>query len=292
VTDTMPAVQSPQPRREVAVAKPDMLAFGTIAEVMRFAETIQRADGMIPKHMIGNPGKIVATVMAGHELGVGPMASLRAFHVVEGKPCADYSFWVARLKAAGYRLEWPERSMERCTLKMTSPDGSTATETWDKARAVTAGLWGKAGPWKNHPQTMLSARCVTSLGRAFAAEVMFGCYETSEADEIIRDAELVQAEGGTPQAGSVTDRVAAVVGAAVDAEARAIESRARECSDMAKALGYTRDSMFGLMDSLAIPRSRLSEMSRDQLDRIAEALDEVAKKGAAVDADREPGVDA
>lgn len=288
----MPTVQSPQ-RREVAVAKPDLLTFGTIAEVMRFAETIQRADGMIPKHMIGNPGKIVATVMAGHELGVGPMASLRAFHVVEGKPCADYSFWVARLKAAGYRLEWPERSMERCTLKMTAPDGSTAQETWDKARAVTAGLWGKNGPWKNHPQTMLSARCVTSLGRAFAAEVMFGCYETSEADEIVKEAELVNAEGTAPVAGTVTERVAAVVGNAVDAEAKAIEARARECADMAKALGYTREGMFELLDSLQIPRGRLAELSRDQLDRVAEVLDEVAKQQREEVAaeNREPGAD-
>ncbi len=293
MTDTMPAVQSPQPRREVAVAKPDLLAFGTIAEVMKFAEMIQHAEGAIPKHMLGKPGKIVATVMAGHELGVGPMASLRAFHVVEGKPTADYSFWVARLKAAGYRLRWLEKSPERVSLQLVDPDGSeSAPEVWDKARAVTAGLWGKAGPWRNYPQTMLAARAVTSAGRSFAAEVMFGCYETSEADEIVKDAELVQAEGGAPQPGTVAERVAAVVGTAVDNETKAIEAKARECADMAKALGYTRDGMFELLDKLQIPRGRLAEMTRDQLERVAEALDQAAKQGQETTSeDREPGAD-
>jgi hypothetical protein len=292
VTETAIVPAANKPQALATRPKADMLQFATIAEVMRFAELIQRAEGAIPKHCLGNPGKILATVMAGHELGVGPMASLRAFHVVEGKPTADYSFWVARLKAAGYRVEWPERSMERVTLKLTAPDGSSAIETWDKARAITAGLWGRNGPWKNHPQTMLSARCVTSLGRAFAGEVMFGCYEHDEAEEIIKEATLVEAEGEAPKAGSVVERVAAVVGTAVDAEAKAIESRAKECADMAKALGLSRDDVFGLMEELHIPKARISELSRAQLDLLAERLDaEASRRTTGAEAEREPGSD-
>lgn len=274
---TIPAVAS---NRAVTAraARPDLMHFGTIAEVMKFAEMIQHAEGAIPKHCIGKPGKILATVMAGHELGVGPMASLRAFHVVEGKPTADYSFWVARLKAAGYRIEWPERSAERVTLKLTAPDGSTATETWDKARAITAGLWNGKDNWKKYPMAMLSARCVTSLGRAFAGEVMFGCYEHDEADEIIKEANLVQAEGGVPQAGPVQDRVAAVVGASIDAESKAREAKATECANMAKALGLGRDDVFALMDELQIPRGRISELTREQMDVLAERLDRIAQE--------------
>ncbi|MBL8739170.1 MAG: hypothetical protein JNL12_22275 [Planctomycetes bacterium] len=278
MTDTLPAsVPATTAAKPQMVAtrptKADLLQFGTIAEVMKFAEMIQHAEGAIPKHCIAKPGKILATVMAGHELGVGPMASLRAFHVVEGKPTADYSFWVARLKAAGYRVEWPERSQERVTLKLTAPDGSSATETWDKARAITAGLWNGKDNWKKYPMAMLSARCVTSLGRAFAGEVMFGCYEHDEADEILKEADVVAIEG-VPQKGTVAERVAAVTGAAIDAEAKAREAKASECANMAKALGLTREQVFALMTEIGAQPGRISELSREHLDALAEKLDE------------------
>lgn len=290
VPDTVPAtVQATKPQA-VAIRQPkaDLLQFGTIAEVMKFAEMIQHAEGAIPKHCLAKPGKILATVMAGHELGVGPMASLRAFHVVEGKPTADYSFWIARLKAAGYRVEWPERSQERVTLKLTAPDGSSATETWDKARAVTAGLWNGKDTWKKYPMTMLSARAVTSLGRAFAGEVMYGCYEHDEADEIMREAEVVSVEG-VPQKGTVAERVAAVTGAAIDAEAKARESRASECANMAKALGLSRDEVYALMKEVGAQPGRISEMSTEHLDAMAERLDEMARAGKAVEQESSGG---
>lgn len=287
-TDNVPATATKPQAVAVRQPKADLLQFGTIAEVMQFAEMIQHAEGAIPKHCLRQPGKIVATVMAGHELGVGPMASLRAFHVVEGKPTADYSFWVARLKAAGYRLEWLERSQEKVTLRLIAPDGTSATETWDKARAITAGLWGR-NTWKSYPQAMLSARCVTSLGRAFAGEVMFGCYETDEAEEIVSDAEVASVTTA-PVVGTVADRIASAAGGAIHDEARAIEARAKECADMAKALGLSRDDVFGIMDELQVPRKRISELSRDQLDQLAERLDAEAKlrDGAGGEALQEP----
>lgn len=281
MTETVPmTVPAPAQPRAVAprAAKPDLLQFGTIAEVMKFAEMIQHAEGAIPKHCLGKPGKIVATVMAGHELGVGPMASLGAFHVVEGRPTAHYSFWVARLKASGYRLDWIERTQERVTLKLTAPDGSSATETWDKARAITAGLWNSKDPWKKYPMTMLSARCVTSLGRAFAGEVMYGCYDLDEADEIVREASFTESTPASSAA--VVDRVAAATGASIDADAKAREARAAECANMAKALGLGRDDVFGLMDRLQIPRGRISELSREHLDLLADSLDQIAREGS------------
>ncbi len=291
----MPATVSPS-RLNGAVAhrqpQRDVLQFGTLADVMQFAEMIQNAEGAIPKRMLRNPGMIVATVMAGHELGIGPMASLRAFHVVEGKPTADYSFWVARLKAAGYRLKWLERSPERVTLQLVDPDGTeSAPETWDKDRAVTAGLWNKAGPWKLYPQTMLTARAVTSAGRAFAAEVMFGCYETDEADEIVQLAEAtIRAE---ESAATSAQRAVVAAGGTVTEENAAIEAKARDCAAMLKALGMQRADLFGILAELKIEhteKTRISELPKDALDQLAERLDAEAelRRGGASDGEQEP----
>ena len=280
MTDTTPVPVSADKATPSAVAvrqprRGDFLPM-SMEEAIRFAETVQRADGMIPKAYLNNPGKILACVLAGQELGVGAMASLRAFHVVEGKPCADYTFWIARLKASGYRVEWLERTDERVTLKLTAPDGSMHQETWDKARAIRAGLWNGKDPWKKYPQTMLSARCVTSAGRAFAGEVMFGCYEMDEADEIIKE---IRAERVDEIASGATaaQRVAAAAGSAISDQAAETERRAKGCADMARALGLSRDDVFGIMDELEIPRGRISELNGEQLEQLAERLDEEAR---------------
>jgi hypothetical protein len=155
----------------------------TLDGMLQVANALQKAEGLIPKHYLGNPGKILAAILTGKELGIGPMEAMRSFHVVEGKPVADYSFWVSRLLKAGYSVEWKDCGPESATLLLTSPSGKQHLETWNKDRATRAGLWGR-NTWKQYSETMLKARCVTSAGRSFAADVMSGCYETDEAEEL------------------------------------------------------------------------------------------------------------
>lgn len=170
---------------EIAVAGGDSLD-----GMMRIAEALQKAEGLIPRHYLGNPGKILAAILTGKELGIGPMEAMRSFHVVEGRAVADYSFWVSRLLKAGYSVEWKGCGPESATLLLTSPNGKQHEETWNKERATRAGLWGR-NTWKSYPETMLKARCVTSAGRAFAADVMASCYETDEAEELRADVRVV-----------------------------------------------------------------------------------------------------
>lgn len=243
---------------------------------MQFAQAVVKADGMIPRAYLGNPGKILACVLAGQELGVGPMASLRAFHIVEGKPVASYDFWIARLRAAGYRVEWPQLTTEAVTLRLTSPNGETHVETWDKARAQAAGLWGGKDPWKRYPQTMLQARCVATAGRAFAGEVMFGCYEQDEMDELAgrRPPQPEQSAPPTPAPTTAAERIAAAVGGTVEAVTIAPEvaELAKQVAEGAKALHYTRDSFNSLMDRVSVPRQRLTQCSVEQLETLLDAL--------------------
>lgn len=171
------------PRHEMAAP---MTHEGEIGHMIRLAETLAKARGIVPDYLQGNPGNIVAVLLTGRELGLSPMASLRGLHLVKGKVGLDYSTMVALLRRHGYRIEWPESGPERVTLQLTHPDGSEHVETWDKARAKTAGLWGQRGPWSSYPETMLRARCVSSAGRAFAGDVLAGVYSTEEAREIAR----------------------------------------------------------------------------------------------------------
>lgn len=264
--------EQPIVRQQAAVpARRSPIEFSTLAEVVEFAKVIQHADGMIPKAFVGNPGKIVAAVMHGMGLGVDPMSSLTAFYVVEGKPTASYNFWIARLKASGYRVEWPESGSERVTLRLTAPDGSVATETWDKERAVRAGLWG-SNTWKKYPETMLAARCVTSLGRRFAAEVMVGGQTPDEAEEVA-SADFRDVTSRPEVVAAAADRVAAAIGATPpDDSAIQVEALARDAADMAKGQGMTRDELYQLMRTLEIEPARLSTLSMEQLRKLHNAI--------------------
>lgn len=240
----------------------------TINDATTFAAAVAKADGMIPRAYLGNPGKILACVLAGQELGVGPMASLRAFHIVEGKPVASYDFWIARLRAAGYRVEWPQLTTEAVTLRLTSPAGEVHVETWDKARAQAAGLWGGKDPWRKYPQTMLQARCVATAGRAFAGEVMFGCYEQDEMHELARE----------PQAAPVAQapaepKPALITATPADPEAVEVANLARRIADRCKAAGVKRDELFALMREQEITRQRLSECTLVELQQIEGAIE-------------------
>ena len=272
----LPAVQASTP---ALVRHRGAVAALSIPEAMQFAEAVAKADGMIPRAYLGNPGKILACVLAGQELGVGPMASLRAFHIVEGKPVASYDFWIARLRAAGYRVEWPELSTERVTLRLTSPAGETHTETWDKARATAAGLWNGKDPWRKYPQTMLQARCVATAGRAFAGEVMFGCYEQDEMAEVAREP---QAAPQAPAPQTAVERVAAAVVQATDAVTidPEVATLAKRVGDLAKNLGYTREAFYEFLAKRDLPAQRLTSFTVAQLEAMLEDLAIQAEEAA------------
>jgi len=271
VTD-LPVVQAAAP---ALVRHRGAVAALSIPEAMQFAEAVAKADGMIPRAYLGNPGKILACVLAGQELGVGPMASLRAFHIVEGKPCAAADFWVARLRAAGYRLDWITRENECVSLRLTAPDGSSITETWDKPKAVAAGLWNGKDNWRKYPQAMLSARCITSAGRALAGEVMFGCYELDEADEIAgrrQPAPAAAPQAPAPQ--TAAERVAAAIGGSVEAVTidPEVAALAKRVGDLAKNLGYSREAFFAFLAQRDLPAQRLTSFTVAQLEAMLEDL--------------------
>lgn len=190
----------------VAASSTDVLA--AVPQMMELARMLKGASGLIPEHL-RTEGQILATILAGRELGLGPMASMRGLHVVKGKVGADYSLWVALLKRSGYRVEWIESTAEKVVLKLTDPKGAVHVEKWDKARAQAAGLWNQGQGWQRYPETMLRARAVTSAGRAFAAEVMSGSYSLDELDEIQGNKPAAPAQ---PVTG--TDRLTAKLAAA------------------------------------------------------------------------------
>ena len=156
----------------------------TLQEMIELATQLGDAGDFVPQHF-RTKGQVLAAIMTGQELGLGPMASLRGLHSIRGKVGMNYEVMIGLLKRAGYRVEWLVKTATSAQLKLTAPDGTEHVEVFDKARAEAAKLMD-GEMYKKYPEAMLTARCVSSACRAFAGEVLSGCYVEGELEEAER----------------------------------------------------------------------------------------------------------
>lgn len=134
----------------------------------------------------GNPDAVLATVLAGREFGMPAIASLRAFHVVDGKPtlAADtIRALVLRSGAAEY-FRCTERSATRATFatKRKGEPEMTLTFTIEEGRIAwpkDEAAWTKSG-WGKNPADMLVARAGAKLARLVYPDVVYGIFAPEE----------------------------------------------------------------------------------------------------------------
>jgi len=133
----------------------------------------------VPGALRNRPEAVLACVLYGQELGLGPMQSLAQIHVIDGRPAAAPELMRGMIVRAGHRLDITSTD-EACTITGTRADNaSTATVTWTMADAQRAGLTGK-GAWKTYPSAMLLARATSALARMLFADVIAGLSYTPE----------------------------------------------------------------------------------------------------------------
>lgn len=164
-------------------------------------------SGFLPK-ALNTPEKAVAVILAGRELGIGPMLALRSIHIIEGKPVVAADLQLARFKADGGRAVFPELTAETAVLQLRHPNGDEHTETFTIVDARAAQLLNKDN-WKKFPKAMLRSRVITAGLKSIGYEPTCGVYDTDEADhfrpaspatasstaEVVVEAEVVDADG-------------------------------------------------------------------------------------------------
>ena len=114
-------------------------------------EAISRTD-FVPKALKGNTHAILACVLAGRELGMGPMEALRTIDMIDGKPHPSAEWMVGRVFDAGHVIAAVEQTAEECTVEGTRyRDGDVAATmrfTFTIDMAKRANLAAKTN-WKN-----------------------------------------------------------------------------------------------------------------------------------------------
>lgn len=173
-------VVAPEETRSTAI-----VAFDAAAELpalFKLAHALVQAKGFIPSHL-RNEGEIVATILAGRELGLPPMTALRSIYIVEGKVSLASDLQLALMLRAGVRSEWLETSDKAAKLRLERPGSKPAVFSYTLEQAKRAGLAGK-GNWEKHTEAMLRARCVSAAAKAYAPDVLAGVYVPDEIEEI------------------------------------------------------------------------------------------------------------
>ena len=165
-----------------------------IEEAFRISQAIAMSH-MAP--MIGpknnrrpmGPEEVMATIMAGMEVGMKPMASLRAITLINGRPC----FWgdgqLAIVQAhpdyAGMTEEYDEETETATCTVSRFIDGAVpeTIRTFSRKDAEKANLWGKPGPWQEYPKRMLQHRARGFALRDAFSDALMGILSEAEAKD-------------------------------------------------------------------------------------------------------------
>lgn len=127
----------------------------------------------VPASFRGKPEDITAAILAGQELGLQPMAALRAMDIIQGTPALRAHAMRGLVQAKGHEIELLESTETRCRMRgRRRGSDQWQTVTWTIERAAKLGLTGRE-QWKKQPQTMLVARATAEICRLIAADALY-----------------------------------------------------------------------------------------------------------------------
>lgn len=135
----------------------------------------------VPQQYRDKPAEVTAAVLAGHEVGMQPIAALRSINVIQGTPSMSAVAMRGLVQSRGHQVRVVEASGERAVVHGRRDGEDEVHESvWTIERAAQLGLTGKSN-WKAQPQAMLVARATAECCRLVAADVLLGIpYATEE----------------------------------------------------------------------------------------------------------------
>jgi hypothetical protein len=137
----------------------------------------------VPASMKGKPEEVTAAILAGGEVGLQQMASLRSIDIIQGTPAMRALTMRGLVQAAGHEV-WTKEATETRAVIEGRRKGSEHVErsVWSMDRAQKLGLTSKDN-WKKQPGVMLIARATSEVCRLIAADVLMGMpYSIEELD--------------------------------------------------------------------------------------------------------------
>lgn len=157
----------------------------------------------------GKPDEVTAVILAGHELGIQPMTSLKSIDVIQGQPALRAHAMRGLLQSKGHEIELLEATPSYCKMRGRRKDADTWQEVeWDLDRARQLGLLNK-DQWKKQPKTMLINRATGEICRLVASDALHGMPYAAEELDGYAHGEVVQPKRAPLSVASLTAPVAA-----------------------------------------------------------------------------------
>jgi len=196
---TVPALVAPAAPALVAeVVTPAPVEWERQLDPRSMKDAMVLANNMHASRMFaayGTPQAVLATVMAGRELGIPAMGALRAFHIIEGKQSMAAATMVAIVLKSGLAeyftpVTISDTEVTYTTHRKGAPNPITLTHTFEMAKKAwpkKANDWEKAfeaSGWGRNPTDMLVARCTARLARMIYPDLLAGLYTPEELQEI------------------------------------------------------------------------------------------------------------
>jgi len=166
---------------------------GAIRRLAEWADAATAAYGVadklvktsfVPEVFRGKPYEATAAILAGLEVGLSPMSSLRAFDVIGGMAAPKAITLRAVAQAAGHRITLIESTDEKCVIEaQRAGEKETQRVEWTIERATKLGLANK-DQWKKQPKAMLVARATAEAARLVASDALLGLNGGYAAEEL------------------------------------------------------------------------------------------------------------
>lgn len=131
-----------------------------------------------------------AKILAGRELGLGPIASLVGIHIIQGQVSMGANLIAAAIQRSGrYRYRIAHLDRTKCVLEFLEAGKIIGVYEYTLEDAGRAGLAGREN-WKRHPRNMLFARAISNGAKLYCPEVFSGSvYTPDELGEVVEGPE-------------------------------------------------------------------------------------------------------
>lgn len=170
----------------------------------------------------------VVKVLAGAELGFGPVASMTGIYIVKGRISLSANIMAASIKRSGrYNYRVRELASDRCEIEFFESGESIGVSTFTMDEAIAArlheefdresGKWKPKQTWKNFPRNMLFARAMSNGAKWFCADIFGGPVYTPEELGAAVDGETGEVIDIAPEMPRIAPRLAAVETETADA---------------------------------------------------------------------------
>lgn len=185
----VPQQAAPQVQQNMSLSQSRM----TMEEKVEWCKLMSAGD-MAPRQYQGSPSNVLFALEYAEAVGVPAIHALMSIAVINGKPSPSAELMVTLTRKAGHKV-WTEVADDGLSattyVERADMPGKVFSDTFDKAKAQTAGLWGKSGPWQNYPDVMLANRSKSRCIRMACPEVLAGVTMSAEEQADMVDGEVV-----------------------------------------------------------------------------------------------------